>query len=144
MLRVIFVLAGSSMAFAQMSSSDLHAKLGPPLQREVFHLPQGFDLTADYSLGAQVCKLKVPSLMPSSGTAKSTEAMRQEMYAFLADLVPASMRGAEGRRFVTMSGLVSFHVTEYENVTVAEIRTSGAGSRDDTITVTFKQQRCAD
>src|SRR5689334_18061080 len=43
-----------------------------PLNREVFHMPSGVDLTVDYGVNNHACKLEVP-----------------------ADLLPLSMRGKE-------------------------------------------------
>ena len=51
-------------ALAQLDSATLRAKFGAPLNRETFHMPQGFDLTVDYGAGNQVCKLAVPAEMP--------------------------------------------------------------------------------
>jgi hypothetical protein len=34
-------------ALAQLDSYTLRAKFGAPLNRETFHLPEGFDLTVD-------------------------------------------------------------------------------------------------
>jgi len=142
MLRAILFLACSSFGFAQLSSADLRAKLGPPLQREVFHLPQGFDLTADYSPGQMICRLQVPALMPSEEKVRRAQVMKQRMYAFLADLVPASMRGAELGRSTTVTGLPSITTIEYENVQVDEFNSGQPFSSGNTITITFKNTAC--
>jgi hypothetical protein len=142
MLRAICLLACSSIAVAQLNSSDLRAKLGPPLQREVFHLPQGFDLIADYSPGSQVCRLQVPALMPAEESVQREPVMKQRMYAFLADLVPPSMRGAELRKFTMINGLPSITTIEYENVSVVESNTGQHFSSGNTITITFKNASC--
>lgn len=96
MLRVhVLLLIFSSLAFAQLDSLALRAKLGAPLHRETFRAPPGFDMIVDYTAGGRVCKLEVPALMPAEENAKvsNTEVMRQKMYDFLAEIVPVSMRG---------------------------------------------------
>jgi hypothetical protein len=131
-------------AFAQLDSSTLRAKLGQPLNQETFHMPAGFDLIVDYGTGTTlVCKLEVPALMPRDPAAKisNTTELRQRMYDFLADLVPASERGKGGQTMYFRSGLNSMMTTEYENVTVSE------GQNDShpemaTITIKFKNAVC--
>jgi hypothetical protein len=129
-------------AFAQLDSTALRAKLGQPLNREVFHMPRGFDVVVDYGTTGQVCKLEVPALMPHE-TAKvwNITAQRQRMYDFLADLVPAAMRGKEVMRLYEQFGLPSQMTTEYENVTVSEGQ-NDAEPEDGTITIKFKNAGC--
>ena len=62
---LICVLIWALPAVAQLDSPALRAKFGAPLNRETFHLPAGFDLVVDYGPDLQVCKLEVPSLMPT-------------------------------------------------------------------------------
>jgi hypothetical protein len=113
-------------ALAQLDSSALRAKFGVPLNRETFQMPQGFDLTVDYGAGNQVCKLTVPADGFNS---------RQKMQDFLADLVPASMRGKELNRFMMSTGAFSgASATEYEHVTISQSESGG----NDTIQVIFK------
>jgi hypothetical protein len=130
-------------AFAQLDSSALRAKLGQPLNREVFHMPAGFDLTVDYGISTRVCKLEVPALMPRDPAAKisSTTELRQRMYDFLADLVPASERGKGGGPIYFRSGLISMTTTEYESVTVSEIQ-NDSQPETGTITIKFKNAGC--
>src|SRR5271170_2377907 len=101
-------------AFAQLDTSALQAKFGSPLHRETFRIPPGFDLVADYGESNQVCKLEVPALMPTDEKVQNMDVMKQRMYAFLADLVPASIRGKELMRGVTQMGLASISWIEYE------------------------------
>ncbi len=130
--------------FAQLDSSTLRAKLGQPLNQETFHMPAGFDLIVDYGTGTTlVCKLEVPALMPRDPAAKvsNTTDLKQQMYDFLADLVPASERGKGGQTMYFRSGLNSVMTTEYEHVTVNE------GQNDShpemaTITIKFKNAVC--
>jgi hypothetical protein len=136
----ISCLALAIPAVAQLDSSALRSKFGPPLNRETFHMPAGFDLIVDYDAGNQVCKLKVPALMPTNEQVSNAAAMKRRMYDFLADLVPAAMRGKELNRGAFMSGLISWSSVEYEHVTINELQYANQPfSKDNTITVTFNQ-----
>jgi hypothetical protein len=123
-------------ALAQLDSYTLRAKFGAPLNRETFHMPQGFDLTVDYGAGNQVCKLEVPAEMPPQPNVSGAFNPRQQMQDFLADLVPPSMRGKEVRRMLMSFGLPSVSYTEYEHVTIVE------PSPGETITVRFMDADC--
>jgi hypothetical protein len=79
----------------QLDSAALHAKFGMPLNREIFRMPEGSDLVADYGANSQACKLHVPALMPTTESVDNATVMKQRMYHFLAELVPDSMRGKE-------------------------------------------------
>ncbi|MBZ5635679.1 MAG: hypothetical protein LAO55_21335 [Acidobacteriia bacterium] len=130
--------------FAQLDSSTLRAKLGQPLNQETFHVPAGFDLIVDYGIGTTlVCKLEVPALMPRDPAAKisNTTELKQRMYDFLADLVPASERGKGGGTMYFRSGLISMMTTEYENVTVSEVQNDTQPEKG-TITIRFKNAGC--
>lgn len=144
MLRVLFFVC-SSLAFAQLDSLALRAKFGTPLHRETFHMPEGFDMVVDYSSGGRVCKLEVPALMPVDDNAKvsNSDVQKQKMYGFLAEIVPPAMRGLKGRAMSQIDGLYLMIYTEYENVAIREIQT-GANpyAKDNTITVTFKNESC--
>lgn len=130
-------------AFAQLDSSALRAKFGPPLNREIFHMPAGFDLIVDYGPVGQVCTLKVPAMMPRDPAAKvsNTTDLKQRMYDFLADLVPASERGKQTGGFVEIFGLPSLSTIEYENVTVNELQ-NDSQPENGTITIRFKKAGC--
>jgi hypothetical protein len=133
------VLVLTLPASAQLNTAQLRAKFGAPLSREIFRVPPGFDLVVDYRAGYQVCKLQVPALMPTDAKVQNTDDMKQKMQAFLADLVPDSMRGKALRRMLSQSGAFSgVGSDEYEHVTVVE---TYSGS-NDTITVTFKDASC--
>jgi hypothetical protein len=102
-------------------------------------LPQGFDLTVDYGLGNQVCKIQVPADLPPPPGASGPFNPRRQMQDFLADLLPASMRGKELNRGMTQSGLISSSWVEYEHIVIGETHSpSGNG----TITVSFKSEDC--
>lgn len=144
MLRVVLVLACSSLAFAQLDSYALRAKFGSPLQREVFHIPAGFDLTVDYAPDTRVCRLEVPALMPSSEKVQNLETMKQRMYAFLLEIVPAEIRGPELGRMTTYVGAVFISTIQYENIVLTEVGSANSPfSKDHTITATFNHEPCA-
>jgi hypothetical protein len=131
-------------AFAQLDSSTLRAKLGQPLHQETFHMPAGFDVIVDYGTGTTlVCQLKVPAMVPRDPAAKISNGtdLKQRMVDFLADLVPASMRGKGGGTMLFQSGLVSMRTTEYENVTISEIQ-NDSQPENGTITIRFKNAGC--
>jgi hypothetical protein len=122
-------------ALAELDSAGLRARFGAPLMRETYHLPQGFDLTVDYTAANQVCKLQVPAEMPPQPNASGAFNPRRQMQDFLADLIPNSMRGKELRRFQGTTGAYStFTGTEYEHVTIS-------GGKD-TVTVIFHNGGC--
>lgn len=137
---IVCLLALALPAAAQLDSAALRAKYGPPLDRETYHMPSGFDLTVDYSASHQACKLQVPALMPSDETISNSDVMRLRMYAFLSDLLPDSIRGKELRRGTMASGAHSVLFVEYENVSFADSRDGNPFA--GTITVTFKNQDC--
>jgi hypothetical protein len=135
----IFLLCLGLDAPAQLSSSALRAKFGPPLTRETFHLPAGFDIVVDYGPNSQVCQAEVPALMPTNAAVRNSE-MKQKMYDFLADLVPSSMRGKEVRRLSQWSGSAFMISVEYENLIVNE--SNGRQPFGNTITIRFKGDAC--
>jgi hypothetical protein len=131
-------------AAAQLDSAALHAKYGAPLERETFHMPAGFDLVVDYGPHSQVCRLRVPALMPTTEQVSNIEVMNRRMYEFLAELVPDSMRGREIRRMSSSTGINSIQSIEYEHVTISQFNTGQPFGNDHVITVTFTNQNCQD
>jgi len=127
-------------AAAQLDSAALRAKFGAPLNRETFHMPQGFDLIVDYGAGNQVCKLEVPSEMPPQPDVSGTFNPKQQMQDFLADLVPDSIRGKELSRLSEQFGLAWASIVEYEHVTIVE---TGHGDTRNPTTVRFKTEGCS-
>jgi hypothetical protein len=123
-------------ALAQLDSAALRAKFGAPLHRETYHVPQGFDLIVDYGAENQVCKLEVHALPPREDRSGPYNP-KQEMEAFLLDLVPSSMRGKELGRFAGMTGAFSgFSGVRYEHVTISQ------PDRSETMTLSFKGDVC--
>jgi hypothetical protein len=114
-------------ALAQLHSSALRAKFGPPLNRETFQVPQGFDLIVDYGKNHEVRKLEVPG-EPSS-----------EMQWFFLSLVPDSARGKELTRTHWIVGGSSVSGVIYEHVVVKE---TDAAGRSKTVSVEFRRDGC--
>src|SRR5260370_26438733 len=125
-------------ARAKLDRSAVRAKYGVPLNRETFHMPAGFDLIVDYGAANQVCKLEVPALMPKNEKVSNADEMKRRMYDFLADLVPAAMRGKELGRMMEMHGMISISSVEYERVTIHELQYADQPFGNNTITLTFK------
>jgi hypothetical protein len=127
-------------ALAQLDSAALRAKFGAPLNRETFHMPQGFDLTVDYGGRNQVCRLEVPAEMPPQPNASGPFNPTQQMQDFLADLVPNSVRGKELSRMMEQMGLAWASIVEYEHATIVE---TGHGDTRNPTTVRFKTEGCS-
>lgn len=126
---------------AQLDSSALRAKYGSPLNRETFHMSQGFDLIVDYGMSGQACRLEVPSLMPSNETVSRAPELKQRMVDFLSDLVPNSMRGKELGRSFSAAGAASVASVEYENVVISDLSIAGQPFAKTSMTVVFKNCR---
>ena len=141
-VRLLGLLAIAFPAAAQLDSPALRTKFGSPLPRETFHMAAGFDLVADYGPNGQVCKLQVPSLMPSDEKVSNIDTMRRRMYDFLLQVVPASMRGREVGGFMSSTGANhSVVVTQYEKATFTEVRLAEP-PMGGTLTVQFNSDAC--
>ena len=140
-LILIFLTCVSS-AFGQLNSAELRARFGAPLDRETFHVADGFDLVVDYGPGMAVCKLEVPSLMPSNERVVNLVEQSRRMYEFLMKLIPEMMRGKEMGRRLTASGINALVSIEYENMIITEPRRTGEEYGTTTITVRFKDSNC--
>jgi hypothetical protein len=137
----VLCLFSALPAIAQLDSAALRVKFGEPLHREVFHLPQGFDLIVDYGAGNQVCKLQVPADPPPPPNTSGAFNGRQQMQDFLADLVPDSIRGKELSRHSEQLGLASISVVEYEHLTIDQFY-HPESPQGGTISVRFKNKAC--
>jgi hypothetical protein len=65
--------------------------------------------------------------------------IQTETDAFLAELVPDSMRGKELQRLIGQQGMAWTSLVEYEHVTISE---TGHGDTRNATTVRFKTQGC--
>jgi hypothetical protein len=141
-MRYLAVLVFALPAFAQLDSASFRAQFGTPLSRETFHSPLGFDIVVDYGGANQICRIQVPALMPTKETVSNADDMNHRMYDFLAKLIPEPVRGKELIQFAEIHGIVSVHSTEYEHITVSELKTFDDPFRERHITVTFKDSNC--
>ena len=80
--------------------------------------------------------------MPTTEQVSNATVMKQRMYAFLADLVPDSIRGRELNRGMMAMGAVTMTFIEYENVMVNELDVGLPFSHDNNIAITFKGDDC--
>ena len=64
---------------------------------------------------------------------------RQQIDAILNEVVPPSLRGKELGGMATAAGAIMMFSTDYEHVTISEIKNAAIGTG---ITVTFKDPAC--
>jgi hypothetical protein len=136
----MFCLASAcSLAFGQMDTYRLRVKYGPPLDRETFTVRPGIEMVVDYGSGKQVCRIQLPSGTQYGGKVPDGAVTKQMVDEVLQEVVPASMRGNELGRLMEAVGLPMISITEYEHVTISEVKNGGIGNG---ITVTFKDAAC--
>jgi hypothetical protein len=127
-------------AFAQFDAggfaTDLRAKYGPPLVREVFAIPAG-EMAVDYATSGHVCRINLPGIGPEEG--HSGVSSPKGIDDFLLKLLPLTMRGKELRQMAFQTGLTSVWTTEYENVTISAA-SNGQGRTG--VTVIFTNEKC--
>jgi hypothetical protein len=127
-------------AFAQFDAggfaTDLRAKYGPPLVREVFAIPAG-EMAVDYATSGHVCRINLPGIGPEEG--HSGVSSPKGIDDFLLKLLPLTMRGKKLRQMVIQSGVVSVGSTEYENVTISA---ASNGQGPTGVTVIFTNEKC--
>jgi hypothetical protein len=127
-------------AFAQFDAggfaTDLRAKYGPPLVREVFAIPAG-EMAVDYATSGHVCRINLPGIGPEEG--HSGVSSPKGIDDFLLKLLPLTMRGKELRQMAFQTGLTSVWTTEYENVTISA---ASNGQGPTGVTVIFTNEKC--
>jgi hypothetical protein len=131
-------------AFGQMDSSTLRAKYGEPLARETFHVRPNIEAVFDYGTGHQVCKIELPpgSYMNIVGTIPPHFATKQQVDEVIDELVPPSVRGKGFGTAVLSAARISEHLTEYENISIAEPQDPNHPGRRTSVTITFKRPDC--
>jgi hypothetical protein len=117
LLHIALAMGCAVPAFAQLDSSALRAKFGAPINRETFHMPEGFDLVVDYNAVRQVCKIEAPAL------------------------IPASMGVEERTQGTTVVGRVSVTFSDYGPVSISEMQVDGEHGKG-TLTLRFKAIAC--
>jgi hypothetical protein len=134
MFSLILIVGFASSLYGQLSSSELRAKFGPPLNRETFTVRPGVQMIVDYSPTANhACRLEFPGEAVGMNPKKLIDDI-------VAEIVPPSMRGKEKGKFVSTSGLLSVQTTTYENLTISEPMN---GHDRTAVTVTFHNPDCA-
>ena len=127
-------------AFAQFDAggfaTDLRAKYGPPLAREVFAIPAG-EMAVDYATSGHVCRINLPGIGPEEG--HSGVSSHKGIDDFLLKLLPLTLRGKELRQMAFQSGVNSIFSTEYENVTISA---ASNGQGPTGVTVIFTNEKC--
>ena len=127
-------------AFAQFDAggfaTDLRAKYGPPLVREVFAIPAG-EMAVDYAPSGHVCRINLPGIGPEEGNPGVSGP--KGIDDFLLKLLPLTMRGKELRQMAFQTGLTSVWTTEYKNVTISAA-SNGQGRTG--VTVIFTNEKC--
>jgi hypothetical protein len=100
-------------AFAQFDAggfaTDLRAKYGPPLVREVFAIPAG-EMAVDYATSGHVCRINLPGIGPEEGHPRVSSP--KGIDDFLLKLLPLTLRGKELRQMASQMGLASVLSTE--------------------------------
>src|SRR5450759_1998820 len=140
-LRLLATFVGFTLsAFAQIDgnkfANDLRTKYGPPLTRETFTVRSGIEMVVDYAANGHVCRIQLPPVAPGQDPAVSSP---QAIDEFISELVPLTMRGKELRRWLSISGLNSVLMVEYENIGIAEAL---HGQSRTGVTVTFTKEAC--
>jgi hypothetical protein len=127
-------------AFAQFDAggfaTDLRAKYGPPLVREVFAIPAG-EMAVDYATSGHVCRINLPGIGPEEGHPGVSSP--KGIDDFLLKLLPLTMRGKELRQMAFQMGVASVSSTEYENVTISA---ASNGQGPTGVTVIFTNEKC--
>jgi hypothetical protein len=142
MKTAMFFLILASNAFGQMDSSALRAKFGAPLNREIFTVRPGIEMTVDYSpTSTHACRLELPgeAPMPADWPVGVGFDAKKAIDELLVEIVPLSMRGKSGQSFCMSAGMQSMCSTEYENLSIREL----SGARRTAVIVKFKIAGCS-
>jgi hypothetical protein len=138
-IRLAVSLFAASSAFAQVDAFSLRSKYGPPLDRETFTVLPGIEMVVDYGPSKQVCRIQLPSGMKVAGTVPPGTITKQRIDQVLDEVLPLSIRGKEMNRMMEAMGVPMVFLTEYENLTIAEMKNADIGTG---ITVTFNDPAC--
>jgi hypothetical protein len=138
-ISFIVCLGSTSSAFGQIDTFNLRTKYGAPLDRETFTVRPGVKMVVDYGPGRQVCRIQLPSGKQIVGTAPPGVVTKQQVDEVLEEVVPPAMRGKELNRMAVATGAPMMFLTEYEHVTISELKNGVIGTG---ITVTFKDPAC--
>ena len=96
-------------------------------------------MVVDYGSGKQVCRIQLPSGIQYGGTVPADAVTKEKVDSVLEEVVPPSIRGKELGRGMEAFGVPMVSFTEYEHVTISEVKNGDIGNG---ITVTFKDAAC--
>jgi hypothetical protein len=136
---LVAILMAAPAAFGQIDTFHLRSKYGSPLDRETFSVHPGIEMVVDYGPAKQVCRIQLPSGMQIVGDVPPGAITKQQTDEVLNEVVPPFLRGKELGRMATAAGAIMMFSTDYEHVTISEIKNSAVGTG---ITVTFKDPTC--
>ena len=136
---VVAIFLAAPLAFAQIDTFHLRSKYGAPLDRETFTVRPGIEMVVDYGPAKQVCRIQLPSGKQIVGDVPPGAITKQQIDEVLNEVVPPSLRGKELGGMATSAGAIMMLSTDYEHVTISEIKNAAVGNG---ITVTFKDPAC--
>lgn len=133
------IFLAAPLAFAQIDTFHLRSKYGAPLDRETFTVRPGIEMVVDYGPAKQVCRIQLPSGMRIVGDVPPGAIAKQQIDQVLNEVVPPSLRGKELGGMATATGAIIMFSTDYEHVTISELKNGAVGTG---ITVIFKDPAC--
>jgi hypothetical protein len=140
-----FLIVTASVLLSQ-SSQDFHNRYGEH-DRERFAARPGVSLTVEYGSDHMLCYALI--YPPQPLIYKENEALLMSPEAvteILEEVAPASMRGKENLKTITMAGCNEFQIVEYENTTITRSTHNCLPlkpEREMRATVAFKRDICS-
>jgi hypothetical protein len=140
-----FLIVTASVLLSQ-SSQDFHNRYGEP-DRERFAERSGISLTVEYGSDDLACYAMIEPPQPLIYRENDAPLMAPEAVTeVLEEVAPASMRGKETGKTITMAGCNEFQVIDYENITVTRSTRNCLPlkpEREMRATVAFKRDNCS-
>jgi hypothetical protein len=136
---LVAILLAAPAVFGQIDTFHLRSKYGAPLDRETFRVRPGIEVVVDYGPAKQVCRIQLPSGMQIAGDVPPGAITKQQIDEVLNEVAPPSIRGKELGRMVTTASAIMMFSTDYEHLTISEIKNGAVGTG---IAVTFKDPAC--
>ncbi len=140
-----FLIVTASVLLSQ-SSQDFHNRYGEP-DRERFAARPGISLTVEYGSDHLACYAMIEPPQPLIYRENDAPLMSPEAVTeVLEEVAPASMRGKETGKTITMAGCNEFQVIDYENITVTRSTHNCLPlkpEREMRATVAFKRDICS-
>jgi hypothetical protein len=127
------------------TSQEFRSKYGEP-DIERFAARRGIALTVEFGLDRLACQALLEPPQPLLHRQEKASFMSSDAVTeVLEEIAPASMRGNETGRSMTMSGCNKIEIAEYANVSIMRSTHNCVPSspdRDMQATVTFKRDAC--